>query len=194
MKNYFKMTFIFAAFSLVVSSCKKGDADPTLSLRTRKARLVGEWRLVSGVVSFNAGNFSSKYELDGSNFTEYDTYTGGIPVVYTGKFLLSLTVKKDGTFNLSEAKGAGSMNASGTWKFNTGVGKAKSKEYVIFDITEVSSGHATDVQVFSQSSTSFSYRIKGLRNKELQLEAFEILNSESGTNQVTQNSVFKFIQ
>lgn len=176
------------------NSCKKGEDDPRISLRTRKARLCGEWRLVSGSMSFNSDSYAQKFEFDGSNFTEYDTYTGGYPVVYKGKYVLNLNIKKDGTFALSEAAGSNALDASGTWRFNSGVGKRKSKESVIFDITTVNSGNISDKHVFNYNSSSFSYSIKGLRNKELHLEAYELLESNSGNDEVSQNSYFEFIQ
>lgn len=46
-----KITVLFLAVSALtagfVSSCKKGKDDPFLSLRSRKARVEGEWKLVS---------------------------------------------------------------------------------------------------------------------------------------------------
>lgn len=61
--------FLFTG-AISISSCKKGDDDPAISLRTRKARFVNEWTLV-------------KYEkngvqqsIDNAKFI-YDTYKDG---------------------------------------------------------------------------------------------------------------------
>lgn len=176
------------------NSCKKGEGDPAIFLRSRKARLCGDWRLVSGTVSFNSDSYARKYDFDGSNFTQYDTYTGGYPVVYKGKYVLNLSIKKDGTFRLNEAAGSNALDASGTWRFNSGVGKRKSKESVIFEITEINHGKMSEGHVFNNNASSFSYSLKGLKNKELQLEAYELLQSNSGADEISQNSYFKLIQ
>lgn len=193
MRQTFNTLLLAGLIAFGFSGCKKGDSDPAISLRTRKARLVGEWRLASGAVSFTGSNYARKYEFDGSNYKQFDTYTGGYPVVYTGKYLLNLNIKKDGTFSVSESAGSRSMVASGTWKFNSGVGKAKAKEAVIFQITEIQSGNASE-QVFNKYATTFCYQLKGLKNKELQIESFELLESDSGQNEVTENAFYKFIQ
>ncbi|MBL7931786.1 MAG: hypothetical protein JNL60_07790 [Bacteroidia bacterium] len=193
-KKCSKRLVLLTLIVLVFNSCKKGEADPGFSFRTRKARLVGEWRLTSGSVSFNSEGYSRKYDFDGSNFTQYDTYTGGYPIVYTGKYILNLNIKKDGTFTLNEAAGSAALDASGTWSFNSGVGKRKSKESVIFDITTVNRGSLSTGHVFNCGSSSFSYRLKGLKNKELQMESYTLLQSDAGSDEVSQNAYFKFIQ
>jgi hypothetical protein len=45
MKNLFKTLIAVAIVSVTVQSCKKGEDDPALSLRSRDARLIGEWKL-----------------------------------------------------------------------------------------------------------------------------------------------------
>src|SRR5688572_16681076 len=111
---------------LLIAACKKGEDDPAFSFRTRKNRLCGEWRLKSGSASFNSVGYARKYDFDGSNFTQMDTYTGGDPTVYKGKYMLNVDIKKDGTFHLAEMAGIASMEAIGTWHFNKGIGKNKS--------------------------------------------------------------------
>jgi hypothetical protein len=45
MKNLFKTLIAVAIVSVTVQSCKKGEDDPAISLRSRDARLIGEWKL-----------------------------------------------------------------------------------------------------------------------------------------------------
>ncbi len=67
-----KILYICLLFAGIVnvSSCKKGEDDPAISLRTRKARFVNEWTLVkyekNGV----------RQSIDNAKFV-YDTYKDG---------------------------------------------------------------------------------------------------------------------
>ena len=47
-KSLLALVAISVVASGTLSSCKKGENDPFLSLRTRKARLVSDWKLKDG--------------------------------------------------------------------------------------------------------------------------------------------------
>jgi len=53
-KKQFILISLLSVF--VFSECKKGEEDPLISLRTRKARVVGKWKIKSGTVK-HAGDF-----------------------------------------------------------------------------------------------------------------------------------------
>ena len=100
-------TFVAAVTALLILSaggCKKGEDDPALSLKSRKARLCGEWRLNKGYVNvtyvdyigYARGNLM--YILEPSRFSL--TETSG--VITKGAYILNLNIKKDGTFTVSE--------------------------------------------------------------------------------------------
>ncbi len=149
-----------------MTTCKKGDEDPEISLLTRKARLTGEWTMKNGSASMTYPNYNETAKFDGSNFEIYSTFTGGAPVVYIGKYLLSLKIKKNGTFTMHELNGKSIIDAEGTWSFNSGIGKEKKKENIIFYINQVNSGSTAD-NIFNRWSTNFTYKIKKLTNKEI---------------------------
>lgn len=65
MKLLIRFIIIFISLNFLLS-CKKGENDPFLSLRTRKARLVGEWK----VVKSEKERMKKVYELD-----TYDQYS-----------------------------------------------------------------------------------------------------------------------
>jgi hypothetical protein len=46
--------FLVLAAMLILPSCKKGDNDPFFSFHSRKARVVGTWKLKSGSITENA--------------------------------------------------------------------------------------------------------------------------------------------
>lgn len=166
---------VLAACILLFSTCKKGKDDPAISLLSRKARLAGEWQITRGSVSITYPNpalntvYNEYYAFDGTNVTINMTESGQIPTIYISKYLLTLNIKKDGTFTLTETAGVSKLSASGTWNFTSGVGKAKNKDGVIFKITDLASGKSS-AHLFSQSHLEFSYKINELRNKKLVLE------------------------
>jgi len=66
---------IFAIFLMVITSmafvsCKKGDDDPSLSLRSREARFVNQWTLVKYEKN------GQRQDLNNATFI-YDTYKEG---------------------------------------------------------------------------------------------------------------------
>lgn len=63
--------------SMELSSCKKGEEDPFLSLRSRKSRLTGEWTIqsYSNISSINGEQTNSdaeRYEFDESRTVNWD--------------------------------------------------------------------------------------------------------------------------
>src|SRR6185436_4431068 len=71
--------------------CKKGEEDPRISLRTRKARLAGEWRLKNGSASYTIDNYNENYLFDGTRLRMTTTQLGP-PVYYTGTYILNLDI------------------------------------------------------------------------------------------------------
>lgn len=114
------MSIIAAAAMLIptLNSCKKGSNDPFLSLRSRKARVAGEWTIASWSESSGYNNSTSEsantdywdtgsyiYEIveghvfisrsenyrNGSNYSSYDE-------MMQGAAKAAMTFEKDGTF------------------------------------------------------------------------------------------------
>jgi hypothetical protein len=179
--------------SILNSGCKKGENDPQISFRTRKARLVGEWRLASGSSSYTGGNWSDKYTFTGTKLTLYSNYSGS-PQVYTGSYILSLNILKDGTFNMKEVLAGTSLEISGTWAFNTGVGEHKAKDEVLFSIKEVSKGYTYGYHLFNAHNGTFAYRLKELRNKELVIYAGGKLFSDDYGNYMSFTNEYTFTE
>lgn len=156
MKKLLILSLTALTLSVGVTSCKKGENDPFLSLSSRKARLAGEWVVSSeDVVSSRYGydyvmGMSVKTKTDitsnynGSTLTGVSTKTyidlnttstdeiGPIP--YTETY----TFKKDGTFthvtnNVDEVN-----TEDGTWMFlgkNKGA-DLKKKEAITLSVTK----------------------------------------------------------
>lgn len=89
LKRASKGLLLLVLATVLLSNCKKGEADPSISLRTRNARLVGEWNFQSGSVSITYGGskktpYSQHYALTSSDVKMTETYQGGIPTIYVG--------------------------------------------------------------------------------------------------------------
>lgn len=125
-----KITNVLAVLSIGVllapalESCKKGDEDPGLSLRSRKGRVAGEWkvssyeettsytenssRFIGPSTTSSSSNGTVKVSFDGEKFTTeniINSSTGGNSIVKnvaTGEFKYSF--KKDGTFTITQFK------------------------------------------------------------------------------------------
>jgi hypothetical protein len=48
MTTRFYYLLVFGLLFLFPAACKKGENDPLISLRTRKDRVAGDWRLTGG--------------------------------------------------------------------------------------------------------------------------------------------------
>lgn len=166
--NGFVFTVLLA--SVLCTGCKKGDDDPKLSLRSRKARISGDWLIESGRASLTLYNYSELYKLDGSRITIYSTPVFA-PVIGLGVYKLRLQIEKDGTFKFTENRTSGTLEGTGTWNFTSGIGEDKKKESVVFTIDEITKGDVWGYFLFNQFNTTFSYQIKELRNKRLVITA-----------------------
>lgn len=86
MKNLIKKAALVLGVGVVVVSCGKYEDGPGLSLRSKKARLAGDWKI-------------NKYTVSGTDLTSLFTS-------------YSLTMEKDGNWNAS----ADGFTAKGKWE------------------------------------------------------------------------------
>ncbi|MCE3226283.1 MAG: hypothetical protein K0S32_834 [Bacteroidetes bacterium] len=161
--------------SLIFTTCKKGPDDPQISLRTRKARVVGEWRMKSGTASITLEEtgeppFNQAHQFDGSNSTINQTESGNVAYIYKSTYILSVKFNSDGTFEMNEAYIGKPLTATGHWNFGGRVGDVKNKEEIIMVIDKVSNGD-TDGHIFNKWGSEFVYKIVGLHNKEMKIES-----------------------
>ncbi len=127
------INFVFVGIAIAglstISSCKKGENDPFLSLKSRKARITGEWKLTEGTIT-SSSNFG------GSTFTYTTTYTNTTSTSNgsTNAYSETLTIEKDGTYEVAIIDDGYPTTISGNWFF---VGKIKDidikkKEAIMF--------------------------------------------------------------
>lgn len=112
----------------IITSCKKGENDPFLSLKSRNARLVGDWKVAESTItsnstdSYDGGSYTQNTTTVGTETindltyteteteTEIYTTTGGSPITTktttsgTGTITSKITYEKDGVFKMEETK------------------------------------------------------------------------------------------
>lgn len=147
---------------LIFTTCKKGEDDPKLSLLSRKARVVGSWKIKSGTAIYSYYGYTAKYILDGS--TQRLAIGNTLPKT---PYTLDLHISKKGTFTFTEFLDSLQLTASGTWCFNAGVGEEKSKESITFIVDEAYGSRNFQYHFFNRAASSFTYRIRRLTNKEM---------------------------
>jgi hypothetical protein len=183
MKKITNLLF-FALLIGTLSECKKGEDDPFISLRRRKARVVGDWKLTSGT-STSTNNSTNSTETETYTYTENsfvyaDNYTsGGSTNVINdaGVYSLKIEFKKDGTFTWTELKDTYISTVSGDWNFTHGVGEYKNKEQVLLTIKSIISQGSS--AIYTGNSYVYTMTIKELRNKKMVIVMDE---TSTGTN------------
>ena len=164
MKAITKIT-IAALFigSFALESCKKGENDPFLSLRSRKARFAGEWTYSAGSGSNTSGSNTTNWTYDGA----VETTTPGN---FTDKYTQTYTIEKDGTFTSvytdNNTSTAVVTTYTGTWNFLGGVGDVKNKSSVVMHMLTITSGSTTVTYTGDNAPTSIM-DIDQLKNKEI---------------------------
>jgi hypothetical protein len=148
MKRVLLVILMAALIMPAFVSCKKGDRDPFLSLKSRKARLVGDWKLKSGSLTQVNGNVTTILNFNGSSVSWTEGSDNGTDV-YTE----DLKVNKDGTYERNTNNNGTITAEKGLWSFmdankNEGI---KDKEYVVIIKTSETTTYP------SGSSTSYAY-------------------------------------
>lgn len=181
-----KFILLSISITLLFSACKKGANDPTISLLTRKARVVGEWTIKSGTFTYSTTSSQNKKTNERFTYSEnsYD-YVGTDEnnVTYTAKgtYVFKMKFEKDGKVKITETLDNMSSVINGTWNFNSGVGSAKSKEEIIIHATYES--YPVGSTKYSGNQTNITYTLTQLRNKKMSL--YLTYKEENSDNSIT---------
>lgn len=182
MKNLFKTTLVIAfAGTLLLDSCKKGENDPFLSLKSRKARVVGEWTVT-------ASSQTDVNDSGSSSTTTTTTYDGTTETTTVGSNSSTRTVtftynfKKDGTFTYVETETGEVLSTpytdvtttDGNWNFTGRIGEDKNKESIVLYITSMKNDFTMSGNTNSSTNTytgtdrfSVVMKLDRLSNKEM---------------------------
>lgn len=167
---------LLMASCLLLTTCRKGEDDPAFSLRTRKARVTGDWNMVSGRAAITSFGNNVTYMFDHSEILFYGITRG---VIYFGPYQFSMSIRPDGRFVFREILMGEVTELEGYWNFNTGAGEARNKEVICFTVDQVIKGRTYGPNFFNRYSPNFSYTIRELRNKKLVLQAFGKVSADT---------------
>lgn len=159
---------LIAFTTVFLSGClKKGEDDPLISFRTRKARLVGNWTMTSGKRYYSYGGYISETTYDKTSYYSQINYHTNSPTLQeSGSAKFTIKFNKDGTVNYQRILDTqDQFGLNGTWNFTGGVGKYKNKEQIILHDGRTAT-----------NSTDFTFNIRELRAKKM------VLYREMGTN------------
>jgi hypothetical protein len=188
-------------------SCKKGENDPTISLRSRKARLVGEWKLSEGTIVNNYGSDVYTFTYNGS--TCVVSGAGSASWSHTDQ----ISIEKDGTFKLTLVDDGATDILEGNWYF-LGANKEteiKNKEAVNFVYTKWTSTPAggtptvtsysgfifTHYSVpngfndFPYNGFGFTWLLDELKNKEI---IVKVESTKTGTTTDNYTGTMTYVQ
>ena len=127
-KKHLSIAIIFLIGILAFNSCKKGENDPFISLRSRDARITGTWNLTGYTKT------QTQYmPFNQTTTTTTQTYNGSSMVVTSGSnsnsytFSQEMTIEKDGTYSLMVINDGDKSEETGYWFWLDG---AKDKTYI----------------------------------------------------------------
>ncbi len=180
------ISFTIALLICSVSSCKKGDNDPFFSLRSRKNRVAGEWRVSSSetkYVYYGYNNtISDVYLYNGTTENQIYTYsseTQNFSSTSSREYSLKFIFEKDGTYKQIYTDSDESSTINGVWIFlgkNKEIG-LKNKEAISLSVT--SDNYYTTNQIAGNGNNNSNnvYLINQLKNKEMILTIYLKTNS-----------------
>jgi hypothetical protein len=169
-KLLFAIVAITTAFTF--SGClKKGEDDPSISFKSRKARVAGDWEVVSYkyTSTYNnpsnpTWNSSTTYTMNGSTYTDVST-NGGVTTNTNGTETWKWTFEKDGTYDNTHTTDGKTDTEKGTWNFTSGVGDLKNKSQITYYGQNYTySGGSSS---YTGNYVDGAYDLKELRNKKM---------------------------
>jgi hypothetical protein len=132
-KQFFKLAGIALIAVAVLGSCKKGENDPLLSLKSRNARITGTWDLVSSDATGTSSNTTGGTTTTDVETTTYNGTTltnndnGNISTV---SYSQSIDIRKDGTYTMTTVQDGSTSTTVGNWWW---LSSKKKKVRIAFD-------------------------------------------------------------
>ncbi|MBU2019468.1 MAG: hypothetical protein KJ941_07475 [Bacteroidetes bacterium] len=161
---------LFLLLTFVFIGCKKGEDDPFVSLRSRKARVTGSFETTGLEYKFQDSSFIFTASLvDGKlRFTESEdgqVNSGTVP--YSSRYLF----EKDGKYSIRTITGDDTAAIEGSWAFlgKNGEQDLKNKEALVLTETSITtgSGNLFFSTITTNGRTSDVFRLLQLKEKEI---------------------------
>jgi len=192
MKKIQKSVLMLLAVAFIMPACKKGENDPAISLRSRKARVEGEWT-VSKMESTRTTTptctgctvSTTKTTFDGTTKTVVETNGSNVDTDIYSVSENSLVVEKDGNYKWTETETLTSYNGNaatgstpstsvdeGVWNFTGGAGDTKKKSELVLVNTKSTSTYGSTSTTSTSTGSPFGviFMIDQLKNKEMILK------------------------
>jgi hypothetical protein len=172
-----------------LQSCKKGENDPFLSLRSRKARLAGEWKLTSS-------ENKNEQTYMGTTTTSTRTYDGTTETLVmtpggtsTSEYTITLTIEKDGTYTRVYTEDGETTTTKGTWIFlnRSKENELKNKEAIMLTQTSTSEGGETTTM---DDLNGEVIEIDQLKSKEMIWKTYYSYSNDTGSETNTFTGTF----
>ncbi len=191
---YLSLT-LFAAVA-TMQSCKKGENDPFLSLKSRKARLAGEWTLTASErkSTSTSTNYSSTTTSTYNGSTETSSTTivnngSSLTTTGTSTYTVSLVIEKDGTYKHTRTEDGETVTTEGTWIFlkRSKEDELKNKEAIMLTVKSITDSNGT---ITSTDINGEVISIDQLKNKEMVWVSEYSYSNSSGSDSETEKSTF----
>ena len=177
MKKVLTLALGLAIVGGSMTSCKKGENDPFMSLKSRKARVAGEWvmsasestRTTTQTFSGVSTTTTTTTVYDGTTETRTETVAGQTPTVTTSSYVQEMTFEKDGTFTQTYTSGGSTWTSKGNWAFLTKSKEAelKKKEAILLSVTSSTSTPGTATSTYGAFEDGQVLMIDQLKSKEM---------------------------
>ena len=102
---------------IVIPSCKKGEDDPFISIRSRDARITAKWKLVNLESTSSGPSSTTTSVLNGSLLTVTYTSPSYGSSSSTSSYSLDLEINSDGTSSSTEILDGDISTSKSTWNW-----------------------------------------------------------------------------
>lgn len=179
---------VLVSLSIVLSSCKKGENDPGLSLRSRTARLAGKWTIAKGELKETYDDVTETTIINGTNYTFNSgrganevngTFVGTVEFEKGGAFTDTRTITVNGQANTTTVKG------NWSWVAKNKEQDLKSKEALYLTYTSlISNAGGTTSTSWINPVGGGIWIIDQLKSKEM-IVKYETSQSSGGASSST---------
>ncbi|MFN3916595.1 MAG: hypothetical protein ACK4K0_02530 [Flavobacteriales bacterium] len=198
MKKILLFSLAIVAAATTFTGCKKGENDPFLSLKSRRGRLAGEWKLTSADVTSKTINSFGGSTVTTTTVTKYDGTTetrttttamsgSSSTTTNTYRYTTEFSFNKDGSYKMVNVDNDnnGTYTEEGSWAF---VGKSKNaelknKEAIV--LSETSTNYSQGGNTSTSNTTGFeagqTLILDQLKNKEVVIK-MNYTFSETGSS------------
>lgn len=171
MKKYLWSIAVSFLVLLVCDSCRKGPEDPLISFRSRKNRMTGQWKIVSGYEKYIRINSNSISSTTISDNTYFKTTSGKI--TESGTITIEYYFEKNGTYRFLRTEqhdgSSDTIIAKGLWSFLNANENRKNKEAIILSQIKyyLSAGAIKNHDSYATNNTGIIWTVQRLKNKSL---------------------------